>query len=199
MHYNVSGHCETLFNSAASLRSVEIDLSRVETAVQYFHIDDNTSTNFSINLQQDAADSWDGATEWHLLRVLPSVTWNDMVYKPGDIIYVRTGFGESATGVFEVAEVRSLGDARSVMRGFWYYSRPSMLRKLRSTELRKWPKHQTWMKSTHTDIIMWDCGTGVLDEDDMQLVAHGKICDMSSRSWSIRNAKAEDVIWTSTC
>ena len=181
------------------MRSVEIDLGRVQTAVQYFRVDENTSTNFSTKLEQGAAESWDGATEWHLLRLLPSVTWNNMVYQPGDIIYVRTGIGESATGIFEVAEIRSLSDARSVVRGFWYYSRPSMLRKLRSTELRKWPKHQTWMKSTHTDIIMWDCGTGVLDEDDMQVVAHGKICDMSSRSWSIKKANAEDVVWASTC
>ena len=37
-----------------------------------------------------------------------------------DTIYVRTGAGEAAVDIFEVVDIRCLGDSRSVIRGFCY-------------------------------------------------------------------------------
>ena len=59
-----------------------------------------------------------------------------------------------------------------------------------------WKNRYAYVKSTHTDIIMWDCATGRLPEEDQDLVAPGMVCSMSGDSWFIERRDEEAVCWT---
>ena len=169
--------------------SREISLKDIGPAAQYFHVGHNTSSAFTIKLRDTAMASWDNARPWPLLESLDSVQWNGIAYRRGDIIYVRTGAKESAVDILEVADIRCLGDSRSVFRGFWYYHRSEMSKNLGKTGLRMWPRNYLYCKTTHTDIVMWDCATGHLPKGDRVLIVPGIICDMSEDSWQITRSE----------
>ena len=119
---------------SSSVHSAEISPSAVEQAVEYFGIIRNTSLDFVVELRRGAAESWSLALPWQLLESVSSTTWNNVIYREGDIIYVRTGAEKTAVEIFEIADIRNLGDSRSAFRGFWYYGRPELARDLRSTD-----------------------------------------------------------------
>lgn len=175
--------------------SEEIKLDDVEQAPQYFDISCNTSSAFSIRLRDTAMTSWDIVRPWSMLESLSSVSWNGMTYRRGDVIFVRSGLQENAVDVFEVADIRSLGDSRSVFRGFWYYDRSDMRGSLAMTSLRMWPPKYLYCKSTHTDIVMWDCATGHLSDAQKTMIVPRAVCDMSRDTWKMARSDAEAVQW----
>ena len=158
----------------------------------------NTSPDFVVELRREAAESWSLAQPWQLLESVSSITWNNVIYTKGDVIHIRTGAEQAAVEIFEIADIRNLGDSRSIFRGFWYYSRPELAGNLRSTDLRGWPKRHSYVKSTHMDVIMWDCATGQLRDDDKQRILPAKICDMSGSTWSIERQSSASVAWALT-
>ena len=178
--------------------SREISLTEIDPAVQYFDVVCNTSSGFRVRLQDTAIQSWHSAKPWSLLDSLPSTVWNGNVYRRGDIIYVRTGLNAGAFEVFEIAEIRDLGDSRNVMRGFWYYHRSHIKKKIRTAHMRIWPRNRPYIKSTHMDVIMWDCATGHLPKEEKRLVVPEILCDMSGDSWVIEEQDAENVSWART-
>ena len=181
-----------------STNSVEISPSTVKQAVEYFDIICNTSPGFVVELRSGAVESWALQRPWQLLASVWSIIWNNTIYTKGDIVYIRTGAQRTAVEIFEIADIRNLGDSRSVLRGFWYYSRLDLARNLRSTDLRGWPKRHPYTKSTHTDIIMWDCATGHLCDDDKERILPTKICNMSGGTWSIESQSSASVAWALT-
>lgn len=176
----------------------EIDLKEVGPAIQYFDIDKNTSSAFVVKLRDTVTDSWRTPKPWVLLESLDCAQWNGNNYCRGDVIYVRTGAEEKAVDIFEVADIRCLGDSRSVLRGFWYYQRSEIGKSIGKAGLRMWQKRYVHVKTTHTDVVMWDCATGHLLEVDQNLIAPGLICDMSGDSWMIRSSNEEAVRWAKT-
>ena len=176
----------------------EIDLKEVGPAIQYFDIDKNTSSTFVVKLRDTATESWRTPKPWLLLESLDCVQWNGITYHRGDVIYVRTGAAEKAVDIFEVADIRCLGDSRSVLRGFWYYQRSEIRKSIGKAGLRMWEEKYVHIKTTHTDVVMWDCATGHLLEVDQKSIAPGVICDMSGDRWIIKRSNEEAVRWTKT-
>jgi hypothetical protein len=126
---------QLISSDPSSVHSAEISPSAVEQAVEYFDIIHNTSPDFAVELRREAAESSPLSRPWQLLKSVSSITWNNVIYTKGDIIYIRTGAEKTTVEIFEIADIRNLGDSRSVFRGFWYYSQPELARDLRSTDL----------------------------------------------------------------
>lgn len=175
--------------------SKEIDLSEVRPAAQYFDIEYNTSSAFAVKLRDTASQSWRTARPWPLLESLNSVQWNGISYCRGDLIYIRSGPKEREVNILEIADIRSLDDSRSVLRGFWFYQRSEIGKSVGKAGLRAWRKSCTYIKSTHTEIIMWDCASGRILQEDRKSIVPGMICDMSGDRWKIRRRDDAGVRW----
>lgn len=182
--------------SNSNQQSDEISLKDVDQTVEYFEISHNTASNYVVKLREDAAESWTTAKPWPLLRTLVFVTWNSIVYSRGDLVYVRTGSFASACDIFEIAEVTSLDDSRSVFRGYWYYCRTDVSKSRRVASSRGWPRHISYVESTHMDIVMWDSATGLVPQEARDLIWAGRVIDMSEDVWVIKDQDVGDVSWT---
>ena len=174
----------------------EISSREVRPAAEYFEIENNTSPDFAVKLRSAGSKSWTNPKAWCSLQCLDRVHWNGYFYQNGDLIYARTGSTPNAIDVFEIAEIRSLGDGRSIIRGFWYYHRSHLVGWMGKTSLRLWPTTHTHIKSTHTEIMMWDCASGHLSKDDRELMAFDLICDMATNVWIIKRRTDTSVTWT---
>ncbi|KAJ9651683.1 hypothetical protein H2201_009265, partial [Coniosporium apollinis] len=174
------------FEAAEEIGS-EISSSEVECAVEYFTVINNTSPAYFIELQGSWSRAWHSPKPWDSLQTLESVRWNGTVYRIGDVVYIREDDESDPIAVAEIAEIRSLDDTRSALRVFWFYSRHTVEGKLCRNDLRAWPKGRMHIKSTHMDVVMWDCATGKLSEADMQHIWEGKVLDMWAKAWRVRD------------
>lgn len=173
----------------------EIGVGEIERATEYFTVKDNTSPFYTVELRASYSTPRHSPKPWGSLEDLVSIKWNGITYKIGDIIHVRQDDERDPVEIAEVAEIKDLGDTRSVLRVFWFCSRDMVKRTLQRKDLRAWPRDRMNIKSTHMDVVMWDCATGKLSKADLRTICEGKVLNMSAKAPRVRRKDLASVSW----
>ncbi|KAJ9655815.1 hypothetical protein H2201_008725, partial [Coniosporium apollinis] len=93
----------------------EIGVGEIERATEYFTVKDNTSPFYTVELRASYSTPWHSPKPWGSLEGLASIKWNGITYKIGDIIHVRQDDERDPVEIAEIAEIKDLGDTRSVL------------------------------------------------------------------------------------
>lgn len=171
----------------------EIDIAEVRPALEYFDIIPNTCKNYIIMPREPSS------TPWMSLNQLQRVEWNGTVYEPGDVIYILLSSSRSNAAdyaIAELCEIRSLGDGRYVIFIFWFMSVREARRLVSSQDARELSRGWRYVKTTHMQIVMWDCASGKLANQELQGVCPQLVLDMSVSPHRIRRKNASAVRWT---
>ena len=149
--------------------SMEIPIEHIRPASLYFEVEGNTSLPPNLfMIPTDLYMATQPQRGWHDLKSLNEAAYNGEIYAIGDWIYVRTQSLTRPVDIAQVAEIKAMEDSRKLFHVFWCYARSTMTKHLSKRYLRLWPSHRPFMRSSHSDVIMWDSATGKLDTKDIK-------------------------------
>lgn len=147
----------TVSDEAPSDAESGISVSRLPLEEKLFFVVHDTSRKFRVVRYRNA-----NVQRWHLLPRERLAIFQGMELKVGDLIVCQVLTDPMA--VAEIVEIRAVEDGRRLLRIIWFVRRLSALKELgaeRESDII--PSSYRFVKSAHTQVIVWDTVKRVMD------------------------------------
>ncbi|EKG09565.1 hypothetical protein MPH_13352 [Macrophomina phaseolina MS6] len=118
------------------------------------------------------------------------------MFQVGDLVWIRlTGEPDALA---EIVEAKAVGDgiSRILIRIFWCYSRRDVLYIMRQSYPKRFAASYKYVKSNHTQVILWDTIQRKITETERRLILPKKVLGRSRKPFRICNPSAPEVSWS---
>lgn len=167
------------------------EYGEIQDEILFFTVRNETTANFHVDLVQPAR-----CQPWSALETVPSFEHKSYMFQVGDLVWIRlTGEPDALA---EIVEAKAVGDgiSRILIRIFWCYSRRDVLYIMRQSYPKRFAASYKYVKSNHTQVILWDTIQRKITETERRLILPKKVLGRSRKPFRICNPSAPEVSWS---
>ncbi|KAH7016645.1 hypothetical protein B0J12DRAFT_417369 [Macrophomina phaseolina] len=159
----------------------------LEAKLYFIPQKENCSKGFSVRKYKNV-----DLPAWKLLPRKPSVLLRDVELRVGDLVEMRAFWDPKP--VAEIAEICDLQNGRHMLRIFWFIKRLEAVERLPETV--RIPESYRYIKTAHTQVVMWDTVARPLHEKEQMGCKTDQVLLYTKKGHELFHADSRPVRWT---